>query len=430
MPSILTSEDITKIKRILPKSNTKILVAVPSKLYIAYPDPKKWTSTGLSGILVLTKDIQEETCHFKLVDVSHEGRVSWDFEFWNGFVYFRERPWFHSFEMDGFMGGLSFVEEGHGERFYRKVLEQGVGSGMSSDDLRVELPGQHGLRLSRDAFRTCVTTQHKGLRTLSPISGPLHFKRIACKEEEHATRSKSTTGNTESSDKILKLSSDEDIYWAKAFREMRIQRTHSGDERLSKSGFESQRESKRRVSRADSPSPPPLPPRRKNLTPPSPPPPAATVLSPSPNDLHSPPSVVSEKISKPLKAESRPSNSMDGNIKPQESPSIPKPPSPRPPCSPPTSPQLILSQTQNPPPIPVPDTQGRSALLASIRLSGGVGALKKVVPSGNWTYYQVAILDPQRSRSRALEGRGGTPVNPLAKALAQRKSRIFDSGTL
>jgi hypothetical protein len=121
---------------------------------------------------------------------------------------------------------------------------------------------------------------------------------------------------------------------------------------------------------------------------------------------------------------------MDGNIKPTESPSISKPASQPPPCSPPTSPRLLLSETHNPPPILIPETQGRSALLASIRLSGGVGALRKVVPSGNWTYYQVAILDPQRSRSRALEVRGSTPVNPLAKALAQRKWRIFDSGTL
>lgn len=46
----------------------------------------------------------------------------------------RERPWFHSFEMDGYMEGLSFVDVCDGESFYWKVLEQGVKCRMTSDD--------------------------------------------------------------------------------------------------------------------------------------------------------------------------------------------------------------------------------------------------------------------------------------------------------
>src|SRR5438874_5382684 len=128
MPSILSSEEIANIKRIVSKTTTKIIAAIPTKLYIAHPNPNKWTSTGLEGVLLLTKDIHQETRHFKLVDISQGAGITWDFEFWKGFVYLRKRPWFHSFEMDGFMGRLSFVHERDGERFYRKVLEQGVKS--------------------------------------------------------------------------------------------------------------------------------------------------------------------------------------------------------------------------------------------------------------------------------------------------------------
>src|SRR2546423_3812023 len=90
MPSILTSEEIANIKPIVPKTTTKINPAIPAKLYIAHPNPNKWTSTGLEGVLLLTKDIHQETRHFKLVDISRGAGIIWDFEFWKGFVYLRE----------------------------------------------------------------------------------------------------------------------------------------------------------------------------------------------------------------------------------------------------------------------------------------------------------------------------------------------------
>lgn len=317
------------------------------------------------------------------MDVAQGGRISWDFEFWNGFVYLRERPWFHSFEMDGFMGGLSFIDEHDGERFYRKVLEQGVRSGMTSDELRIDVLGLTGLDPSRDTFRTSITRQHKGFQKLSQISKPRHFRHLTSNDEEHAMRYKSTKGNMERSNKLFKLTSDEDIYWAKALGEMRILRTHSRDEPFGQSGFDSQRESKSRPSTSDSRSPPPLPPRRKgNLTPHNPPTPDKIVLSPSQKVLHSNPSAVSQRISNVQNAEPQPDNRKDRNFELQGSLSIPKSPSPPPLCSPPSISQLILSPTNNPASIPVHDhdAQGRSALLASIRLSGGVGALRKVVP--------------------------------------------------
>jgi neural Wiskott-Aldrich syndrome protein len=123
MPPSFTPEQITKIKLAIPHPNHKILAAAPSKLYIAYPNPHQWTYTGLSGAIILTKDITQQTYFFKLVDVlGAGGQILWDFELWKGFVYVLDTPWFQSFEMDGFMGGLSFVDDGDGRRFYKKVL--------------------------------------------------------------------------------------------------------------------------------------------------------------------------------------------------------------------------------------------------------------------------------------------------------------------
>ena len=162
---------------------------------------------------------------------------------------------------------------------------------------------------------------------------------------------------------------------------MRLQRTRSRDPRLVHSDLNSQRESKPHSSTSDSPSPPPLPPRRKgNLTSPNSPTPSMIVLSPSPNILHSNPSTGPQRISMVPNAEPQPDNGMDRNCIPQGSVSVPNPPSPPPLCSQLTISQSTLSPTKNSPSISIHDAPGRSALLANIRLSGGVGALRKVVP--------------------------------------------------
>lgn len=130
MPSSLTSEDRTKIKRAIPKPSNKIITAAVARLYIAFPDPQKWKFTGLSGAIILSKDTVGNTYFLKLVDVVGSGQVLWDQELWIGFQYNQDRTFFHSFEVDGYSVGLSFAEDSEAHGFHKKVLALKLGQGI------------------------------------------------------------------------------------------------------------------------------------------------------------------------------------------------------------------------------------------------------------------------------------------------------------
>lgn len=70
MPSILNDTDKETVKRMVPKPANKILAVAVARLYVAYPDPQRWTYTGLQGAVVLANDLVGRTFWLKLVDVS------------------------------------------------------------------------------------------------------------------------------------------------------------------------------------------------------------------------------------------------------------------------------------------------------------------------------------------------------------------------
>jgi hypothetical protein len=70
MPSILSEADKETVKRQVPKASNKIQAVAVARLYIAYPNPNKWTDTGLQGAAVLSNDLVGNTYWVKLVDVS------------------------------------------------------------------------------------------------------------------------------------------------------------------------------------------------------------------------------------------------------------------------------------------------------------------------------------------------------------------------
>ena len=130
MPSSLNSDDKAKIKRAIPKASNKILTAAVARLYVSFPDPHKWRFTGLSGAIVLAKDTVGDTYFLKLVDVVGAGQVLWDHELWRGFQYNQDRTFFHSFEIEGMLAGLSFSEESEAQGFYKKVSALKLGQGI------------------------------------------------------------------------------------------------------------------------------------------------------------------------------------------------------------------------------------------------------------------------------------------------------------
>jgi outer membrane lipoprotein-sorting protein len=70
MPSILSEDDKETVKRMVPKASNKIQAVAVARLYIAYPNRRKWTYTGLQGAIVLSNDLIGNTYWIKLVDIS------------------------------------------------------------------------------------------------------------------------------------------------------------------------------------------------------------------------------------------------------------------------------------------------------------------------------------------------------------------------
>ena len=70
MPSILNDEDKQTVKKTVPKPSNKIHAVAVARLYVAYPDRRRWTYTGLQGAAVLANDLVGNTLWIKLVDIS------------------------------------------------------------------------------------------------------------------------------------------------------------------------------------------------------------------------------------------------------------------------------------------------------------------------------------------------------------------------
>ncbi|OTA56899.1 WH1-domain-containing protein [Hypoxylon sp. EC38] len=122
MPSILSEEDKETVRRTVPKHTNKIHAVAVARLYVAYPNPSKWTYTGLQGAIVLSNDLVGNTYWLKLVDVSPAGRgVIWDQEIFDTWSYNQDRTFFHTFELEECLAGLSFVDEKEAKQFKKKM---------------------------------------------------------------------------------------------------------------------------------------------------------------------------------------------------------------------------------------------------------------------------------------------------------------------
>ncbi|KAH0211298.1 WH1-domain-containing protein, partial [Aureobasidium melanogenum] len=125
MPSILNDDDKQNVKRQVPKASNKIHAVAVAKLYIAYPNHNKWQYTGLQGAVVLANDLVGNTFWIKMVDVSPSNRgVVWDQEIYDTFQYNQDRTFFHTFELEDCLAGLSFADEKEAKQFKKKMDER------------------------------------------------------------------------------------------------------------------------------------------------------------------------------------------------------------------------------------------------------------------------------------------------------------------
>ncbi|PKS09454.1 hypothetical protein jhhlp_004070 [Lomentospora prolificans] len=122
MVSILNEDDKATVKRVVPKQSNKIQAVGVARLYVAYPNRSKWTYTGLQGAVVLANDLVGNTYWLKMVDISPANRgVIWDQEIFDTWTYNQDRTFFHSFEIEDCLAGLSFVDEKEAALFLKKM---------------------------------------------------------------------------------------------------------------------------------------------------------------------------------------------------------------------------------------------------------------------------------------------------------------------
>ncbi|KJK75662.1 hypothetical protein H634G_09026 [Metarhizium anisopliae BRIP 53293] len=125
MPSILNEDDKDTVKRFVPKQSNKIHAVGVARLYVAYPNRSKWTYSGMQGAIVLANDLVGNTYWLKMVDVSPTNRgVIWDQEIYDTWHYNQDRTFFHTFELEDCLAGLSFVDEKEAKQFKKKMDER------------------------------------------------------------------------------------------------------------------------------------------------------------------------------------------------------------------------------------------------------------------------------------------------------------------
>ncbi|KKF96666.1 Proline-rich protein LAS17 [Ceratocystis platani] len=125
MPTILNDDDKETVRRYVPKQSNKIQAVAVAKLYVAHPSRSHWTDTGIQGAVVLSNDLVGNTFWLKIVDISPSNRgVIWDQEIYESWQYNQDRTFFHTFEMEECVAGLSFVDEKEAKQFLKKMNDR------------------------------------------------------------------------------------------------------------------------------------------------------------------------------------------------------------------------------------------------------------------------------------------------------------------
>ena len=97
--STLTADEKNKLKAAIVPTG-KIQTAALARIYFAHPDPNSWSYGGLQGALAFVMDNNKNTFFLRMVDLVGTRGVIWEHELYEGFEYFQDRPFFHSFAGD------------------------------------------------------------------------------------------------------------------------------------------------------------------------------------------------------------------------------------------------------------------------------------------------------------------------------------------
>ncbi|EGN94436.1 hypothetical protein SERLA73DRAFT_171438 [Serpula lacrymans var. lacrymans S7.3] len=417
--SSISADEKARIKSALPSSSNKIMTATPARVYFAHPQPSKWSYGGIEGALAFVRDTTKDAFFLKVVDLNGSRGVIWEHELYDGFDYFQDRPFFHSFAGDECMIGLIFANEKEAKTLFKKVTTR-------KEEKVAKVGGSEKKKKSAKG----------GKIDKSMISGPttgsfVHVAHMGYDDEKGFTSNNvdpswtTLVGNLEDIG-VPREYINNDRQFIERFMSEDKNRELAAAEKAAKKPpappaprrvQHGQQDSVASIHTDTAPTPPPPPPSRP------PPPPSRPAAAPPAPPTQAPPPPPQRHPRAP------PTPSRGGPPPPPTRPmSTAPPPPPQPPARPVAAP---------PPPPPArpganggatsailpPPQPGRSDLLASIR-GQSVSNLRKTPAAGSTPSPPPIAEEPSGASGG---GGGGDLTAALAAALMERNKKLGDS---
>nr|XP_014353365.1 PREDICTED: wiskott-Aldrich syndrome protein [Latimeria chalumnae] len=103
--------------------HSKTLVTTVVQLYLALPHSSNCWSKQFSGVACFVKDNPKRSYFIRIYDLK-EGKMMWEQELYNQFVYSAPTPYFHTFPSDESQAGLNFTHQEEASDFLNLVEEK------------------------------------------------------------------------------------------------------------------------------------------------------------------------------------------------------------------------------------------------------------------------------------------------------------------
>ena len=127
--TVLTTSDRSIVNGVV---SGDVRSAAAARLYIASPNPSAWSPANIEGAAVVVAD--NGYSYIRMVDLNvsfsvpryrayrpQTSTVAMEQELYTGFQYNCPRSFFHTFEMNDYVAGLSFADEGEAREFQNGV---------------------------------------------------------------------------------------------------------------------------------------------------------------------------------------------------------------------------------------------------------------------------------------------------------------------
>jgi hypothetical protein len=117
MPS-LDENETNAIIEAFDSDRVSVWSIAVTKLYKAQQN--QWNYTGVTGVAVMLSE--DNFNYIRILDLKTK-KVLFEQELYDYFEYHNPTTFFHTFETNNFVAGLSFADEEEADVFYQKVIE-------------------------------------------------------------------------------------------------------------------------------------------------------------------------------------------------------------------------------------------------------------------------------------------------------------------